>query len=349
MKYRKLGGTNENLSVICLGTMTWGQQNTESDAHEQMSYAITQGINFFDTAEMYAVPPSPQTQGLTETYIGNWFKKTGKRSEIFLASKVVSRRDSLEYIREGKHMPIPDKKNLKYAIEQSLRRLQTDHVDLYQIHWPDRKTNFFGVRGYTQDKPEDATPILETLEAATELMREGKIRYLGISNETPWGVMQYLALAQKFNLPKIVSIQNAYSLIMREFEIGLAEISMRENVGLLAYSPLGAGVLSGKYLYGTKPSGARHTLYERTAGRYNHPYAQPAIKAYVDLAKKHGLDPSQMALAFVNSRPFVTSTIIGATKMDQLKSDIASINLELSEDILTAIASIHSQYPNPCS
>ncbi len=349
MKYKKLGATNEELSVICLGTMTWGEQNSEADAHEQMSYAITQGVNFFDTAEMYAVPPSEKTQGLTETYIGKWFKKTGKRDEIFLASKVVSRRDALEYIREGKHMPIPDKRNLKYAIEKSLKRLQTDHVDLYQIHWPDRKTNFFGVRGYTHDKPEDATPILETLEAVNELVKEGKIRYLGISNETPWGMMQYLTLAEKHNLPKIVSIQNVYNLIIREFEIGLAEMSMRENVGLLAYSPLAAGVLSGKYLGGAKPPGARHTLYERTAGRYNSPSAQPAIQAYVDLAKKNGLDPSQMALAFVNSRPFITSNIIGATNMDQLKADIASIDLELSPEVISGINEIHAKYPNPCS
>jgi len=349
MKYTKLNNTDISISKICLGTMNWGQQNTEKDAHEQMDYAVDQGINFFDTAEIYPVPPTPATQGLTEKYIGNWFAKTGKRNDIFLASKVAGRNPGMAYVRPENMELCLDRKNIRYAVEASLKRLQTDHIDLYQIHWPDRTTNFFGKRGYQESEIGSSIEILETLTYLKELIDEGKIRYIGVSNETPWGVSQFLKYSEKMNLPKIVSIQNAYSLILREFEIGLSEISIRENIGLLAYSPLAMGVLSGKYLNGQKPKGARFSLSERSSDRYNPARAQTAIKKYVDLANENGLNPAQMALAYVSSRPFVTSTIIGATKMEQLEEDISSIDIDLNNEVLEKIEKIHKEYSNPCT
>lgn len=346
MEYRKLGNTAIDVSVICLGTMTWGQQNTEAEAHEQMDYALTQGINFFDTAEMYPIPPSQETQGRTETYIGNWFKKTGKREEIVLASKVAGPGNA--YLRDWDEVKL-DRRNIKAAIEGSLKRLQTDYIDLYQLHWPERKTNFFGPRGYTHKAEHEFTPLRETLEALQELIDEGKVRYVGLSNETPWGTMEYLRLAEKHDLPRMVSVQNPYSLIMREYEIGMAEISIREEIGLLAYSPLSMGVLSGKYLKGEWPKGSRFDFNKRNLDRYNPEIAQPAIRAYVELAKKNELDPAVMALAFVNQQEFVTSTIIGARTIDQLKTDISSIDVTLSTEVLDGIKSIYQQYPDPCS
>jgi aryl-alcohol dehydrogenase-like predicted oxidoreductase len=325
--------------------MTWGEQNTEAQAHEQLDYALSQGINFIDTAEMYSVPPRAETYGLTETYIGTWLKKRSDRDKIILATKVAGPGKIANHVRGG---PRLNRENIRKAIEDSLQRLQTDYIDLYQVHWPDRSTNFFGQLGYTHNEDEESTPIEETLAALGELVKEGKIRYVGVSNETPWGVMTYLKLAELHNLPRIVTIQNPYNLLNRTYEVGLAEISHREQVGLLAYSPLAFGVLSGKYLGGARPAGARITLFERFDRYTKNEYAIKATEAYVQLAQKHGLDPAQMALAYVNSRSFLTSNIIGATTMAQLKADIASIDLELDDDVLEAIEAIHQQHPNPC-
>mgnify|MGYP000054653498 CR=1 FL=1 len=346
MKYRKLGTTNLEVSVICLGTMNWGEQNTETEAHEQMDYAITQGINFFDTAEMYPIPPHAQSQGRTETYIGNWLQKTGKRKDLIIASKVIGRVDNA-YIRGGAE-PRLDKKNIKIAIEGSLKRLQTDYIDVYQLHWPDRKTNYFGKRSYSHVSNDNSISLEETLTALAELIKEGKIRYIGLSNETAWGVLECFKLHWLKDLPRIQSIQNPYSLLMREYETSLAEISIREQLSLLVYSPLAHGVLTGKYIGGKMPEGSRfHYSGGRNHDRYNPKHAQPAIEAYVNLAKKYNIDTAQMALAFVNSRDFVTSNIIGATSMVQLKTDIASIDVELPAEVLQEIEEIHKVYPNP--
>lgn len=326
--------------------MNWGEQNTEAEAHEQMDYAVAQGINFFDTAEMYPIPPHAESQGRTETYIGNWLKKTGKRKDLIIASKVIGRVDN-PYIRGGEE-PRLDKKNIKRAIEGSLKRLQTDYIDIYQLHWPDRKTNYFGRRAYTHIPDDEYVPLEETLSALAELIKEGKIRYIGLSNETAWGIMECFKLHWLKGLPRIQSIQNPYSLIMREYETALAEISVREELSLLVYSPLSHGVLTGKYMGGKMPEGSRfHYSGGRNHDRYNPRHAQPAIEAYVHLAKKYDLDPAQMALSFVNSRDFVTSNIIGATSMEQLKTDIASIDIDLSSDVIRDIEEIHKKYPNP--
>jgi len=345
MEYRKLGNTNIDVSVICLGTMTWGEQNTEAEAFAQMNYALDQGINFFDTAELYAIPPRAETYGKTETIIGNWFKQSGKRDKIILASKVCGPTGWCPHIREGKSRL--DTKNIITACEGSLTRLQTDYLDLYQIHWPDRNTNFFGKLGYAPEKDSDAIPIEETMEALNLLVQQGKVRHIGISNETPWGAMHYLHLANTRKLPRIVSIQNPYNLLNRSFEVGLAEIACREGVGLLAYSPLAFGTLSGKYLDGARPAGGRITLFPDYT-RYTNPQGVAPTTEYVALACKHGLDPAQMALAFACSRPFLTSAIIGTTTMQQLQANIASINVVLSDEIMAGIQDIHTRYPNPC-
>ena len=345
MKYRKLGNTDIDVSVICLGTMTWGEQNTGRDAFMQMNDALDHGINFFDTAELYAIPPRAETYGRTEEIIGNWFKKTGKRNQIILASKVCGPTGWCPHIREGKSRL--DTKNIITACENSLRRLQTDYLDLYQIHWPDRNTNFFGKLDYAPEDDTDATPIEETLEALNLLVQQGKVRHVGISNETPWGAMRYLHLAETNGLPRIVSIQNPYSLLNRSFEVGLAEIACRESVGLLAYSPLAFGTLSGKYLDGERPAGGRITLFPDYT-RYMNPQGVAATVEYVALARRHGLDPARMALAFACSRPFLTSAIIGATSMQQLQNNIASIDVVLSDEIIAGIQDIHTRYPNPC-
>src|SRR3989344_5294298 len=347
MKYRKLGTTDIDVSVICLGSMNWGEQNTEKDAYEQLDYAISQGFNFIDTAESYPVPPNAKSQGRTEIYIGNWLKKRGNRKDLIIASKAASRSETNSYLREGKEVRL-NRKNISYAIDHSLIRLQTDYIDLYQLHWPDRKTNFFGVRGYQHVHDDKLVPLEETLDALKELIKEGKIRYIGLSNETAWGAMEFLRLHKQNGLPRVQSIQNPYSLIMREYETSLAEISIREKLSLLVYSPLAHGVLSGKYIGGKIPKGSRFDYSGgRNSERYNPLHAQTAIEAYVNVAKKHGFDPAQMALAFVNSREFVTSNIIGATSMEQLKSDIASIDLELDEEVLEEIENIQLEHPNP--
>lgn len=344
MKYRKLGHTDIEVSLICLGTMTWGEQNTEAEAFSQLDTAIDAGVNFIDTAELYPVPPIAETYTRTEQYLGNWIKKRGKRDDLIIATKVAGRSDWLPHIRNG-HSCF-DRNNIEEALEGSLRRLQTDYIDLYQLHWPDRNTNFFGKLGYAHATDEITIPIEETLRILANQVTAGKIRYVGLSNETPWGVMEFLHIADKFGFPRAVSIQNPYNLLNRSFEIGLAEIAHRESCGLLAYSPLGFGVLSGKYLGGQKPKKARITLFERFT-RYNNEESVLATQAYVDLAFNHGLDPAQMALAYVNSRPFLTSNIIGATSMEQLQSNLASVDIELADEVVDGINAIHQRQPNP--
>lgn len=345
MEYRRLGRTDVEVSLICLGSMTWGEQNSEREAHEQLDAALAAGVNFIDTAEMYPVPPRAETCGLTERYLGSWLQKRGKREQLVIATKVASRADWLPYIRSGELRL--DRRNITEALHASLRRLQTDYIDLYQLHWPERSTNFFGRLEYVHEEDEVTTPLLETLQVLNDLVREGKVRYIGLSNETPWGVMRFLELAQTHDLARVVSIQNPYNLLNRSFEIGLAEVAHREGTGLLAYSPLAFGVLSGKYLDGASPAGARLTRYERFA-RYRGPIAERATAAYVRLAQRHGLDAAQMALAFIHGRPFVTSTIIGATSMAQLNDNLASADIKLGEEVLQGIELIHREMTNPC-
>ncbi len=343
MNYRQLGQTDLQVSKIALGTMTWGEQNTEQEAYQQLDRAVAAGVNLIDTAEMYPVPPKAATQGLTEEYLGQWLNRSGQRDRLVLATKVVGRSD-MDYLRGG---PRLNAKQIKQACEASLKRLQTDYIDLYQIHWPERKTNFFGQLGYKHQADSDAIGVEETLAACADLVEEGKVRYLGISNETPWGVHEYLRLADQKGWPRIQSIQNPYNLLNRTFEVGLAEMALREQVGLLAYSPLGFGVLSGKYLDQAKPEGARLTLYERFQ-RYTSPLAEAATQGYVELARSFGLDPAQMALAFVNDQRFVTSNIIGATSLQQLEANLASAQLTLTKEQLEAVEQLHLQQPNPC-
>ncbi len=343
---RRLGNTDVKVSSICLGTMTWGQQNTEAEGHEQLDYALDQGVNFIDTAELYAIPPRPETAGSTERIIGSWLKARGGRDRVVLATKVVGRSEAT-WFRDGGEMPVLDKKNIEFAIDGSLKRLNTDYVDLYQIHWPDRLIPMFGSteRAESANKAPEV-PIEETLEALNGLVKAGKVRHIGLSNETAWGLSRFLSAAEKSGGPRVVSVQNAYSLINRTYEDGLSEFHEREDVGLLAYSPLGQGYLTGKYLDGARPAGARTTLFQR-GQRYEKPGAEEAIRKYVALAKEVDLDPAQLALAFVTSRPFVTSNIIGATTMEQLKTDIASHAVTITPDIEARIAEIHQIHRNP--
>ena len=343
MHYHTIPNTHLEVSKICLGTMTFGEQNTEKDAHSQLDLALERGVNFIDTAEMYPVPPKAETQGLTERYIGNWLKKTGRRDKVILATKVAGPR-SLPYIRPDMAL---DRRNIHDAVETSLERLHTDYIDLYQLHWPQRETNCFGQLNYTYKDDHTGVTLNDSLDALAELVRAGKVRYIGLSNETPWGVMSFLKLAEKHDLPRVVTIQNPYNLLNRSFEVGLSEISHQEGVELLAYSPLAFGALSGKYLQGARPAGARCTLFERFS-RYFNPQGMAATQAYVDVAHKHGLDPAQMALAFVNQRPFVASNIIGATTLDQLEANIASIDLHLSEEVMADLQAVGVRYSNPC-
>lgn len=344
MEKRRLGRTDLDVSLICLGTMTWGEQNTEQEAFEQLDYATGEGINFIDAAEMYPVPPRAETQGLTEQYLGNWLARRGRRDDLVIASKVAGPGNGLTYLRNG---PRLTREHIREACDASLKRLQTDYIDLYQVHWPDRSTNFFGKLGYRHREHEDFTPIEETLGALHELVQEGKIRHIGLSNETPWGTMKYLQLAEQNGWPRPVSIQNPYNLLNRTFEQGLAEVAHREDVGLLAYSPLAFGMLTGKYLDGQRPENARITLFKRFV-RYQGERAEKAIRAYCDLAKAHGLTPAHLALAWVNSRPFVTSNIIGATSMDQLRENIDSVNTSLSDEVLEALEQLHQEFTYPC-
>lgn len=343
MKYTNLPNTQLKVSKICLGTMTFGNQNTEEEAHQQLDFAIEKGVNFIDTAEMYAVPADPNTQGLTEKYIGSWLSRSGKRKDVVLASKITGPSRGMTHIREALDF---SKKSLEDALHKSLQRLQTDYLDLYQLHWPERAVNIFGVRDYKHAENErwkdNLAEILERLEA---FVKEGKIRHIGLSNETPFGVMRYMEAHRKGKL-KMVSVQNAYNLLQRRDEVGLTEVLQLENIGYLPYSPLGFGVLTGKYLNGQKPAKARVTLYPNYS-RYSSESSQKATAAYLEIAQKHGLSLTQMALAFVNQQSFVTSNIIGATNLEQLSENIGSIDVTLSEEILKEIQSVHEQIPNP--
>lgn len=343
MEYRQLGRSDLQVSALSLGSMTWGEQNSEAEGFAQIDRAKACGINFLDTAEMYPVPPRCDTYGATERIIGNYFKARGDRADWVLASKVAGPGNGIDYIRGGqlKH----NRQHIVAALDDSLKRLQTDWIDLYQLHWPERSTNFFGQLGYRHQE-QDFTPLQATLEVLGEQVKAGKIRHIGLSNETAWGTMKYLQLADQLGLPRAVSIQNPYNLLNRSFEVGLAEVAMREQCGLLAYSPLAFGMLSGKYENGARPANARITLFSRFA-RYTNPQAIAACSRYVTLAKEHGLDPAQMALAFVTRQPFVTSNIIGATSLEQLESNLGSLSLELSDELLDAIEAIHREQPNP--
>ena len=344
MKYTTLPNTDIKVSKICLGTMTWGNQNTEAEGHDQMDYALEQGVNFFDVAELYPVPANAETYGETERIIGSWFKKTGNREKVVLASKIAGGGDYTSHIRYGGI----NKKNIFDAIDKSLQRLQTDYIDLYQLHWPNRSVNCFGVRDFPYKAASDQIEnYLEILEGLNDLIKDGKIRQVGLSNETPWGTMKYLQTSQQYDLPRPVTIQNSYSLIHRGYEVGMSEVSMRENIGLLAYSPLAQGVLSGKYLNDQKPEGARGTLFPRFIARYKNEGSEKAVKRYLEIAEKHNLTLSELSLAFINQLPFVTSNIIGATKMNQLKENINSINVDLSDEIIKEINAVHAEIPNP--
>ena len=348
MKYKKLGTTDINVSLICLGTMTFGEQNSQFDGFEQMNYALERGVNFFDTAELYAVMPRKETYGKTEEIIGNWFKEKKNRDKVILASKIASKTNDLPWIREGNQNLGFDKKNMNAAIDASLIRLQTDYIDLYQLHWPERKVPKFGKLDFEYDLYDDEwTKIEEVLENLNHLIKEGKIRYVGLSNETPWGMMKFLQIAKEKNLPRVMSIQNVYSLVNRVFDIANSEVAIRENCGLLAYSPLAGGRLSGKYI-NQKPNNARYTLWPSRFSRHHTIRGEIAIEKYVNLAKKYNIAPSTFANAYVNNRPFVTSNIIGATTINQLKENIDSIDINLSKDILDEIEEIHLSDPNPC-
>ena len=349
MKYRKLGTTDIDVSVICLGTMTFGEQNSQQDGFDQMDYALERGVNFFDTAEIYAVMPRKETYGKTEEIMGSWFKEKNNRGKIILASKIASKaKNDLTWIREGAEKLGFDKKNMNAAIDASLQRLQTDYIDLYQLHWPERKVPRFGKLDFEYDPHDNEwTQIEEVLENLNDLVKVGKIRYVGLSNETPWGVMKFLQVAKEKSLPRMMSIQNAYSLVNRVYDIANSEVSIRENCGLLAYSPLAGGRLSGKYI-NQQPKNARYTLWPRRFDRHHTVRGEKAIAKYVDLAKKYNIAPSTFANAYVNDRPFVTSNIIGATTIEQLRENIDSIDITLSNEILHEIEDIHLSDPNPC-
>ncbi|ENX29617.1 MULTISPECIES: NADP(H)-dependent aldo-keto reductase [Acinetobacter] len=347
MQFRPLADTGIFLPEICLGTMTFGEQNTQEQAFQQLDYALDQGVYFWDTAEMYPVPPKPETQGATERIIGNWIAARGGRDKLFLASKIAGPSQGGSHIRDGKTRFVADE--ISAAIDQSLSRLQTDYIDLYQLHWPQRPTNFFGKLGYgNAEAAEDrtGTDLEETLTALQDEIKKGRIRYIGLSNETPWGTMKFLHLAEKLGLSKFVSVQNPYNLLNRTYEIGMSEIAHYEGVGLLAYSPLAFGYLTGKFRHGARPANARVTLFSRFS-RYSNPQSEWATEQYAQLAEQHGLSLTQLALAFIKQQFFVTSTIIGATNLDQLKENIQAFEIDLSEEILKAIEDIHRQQPNP--
>lgn len=344
MKYTTLPNTDIKVSKICLGTMTWGNQNTEAEGHQQMDYALDKGVNFFDVAELYPVPATPETYADTERIIGTWFKKTGNRDKVVLASKIAGSGDYTAHIRKDGFST----RAIKEAVEGSLKRLQTDYIDLYQLHWPSRGVNCFGVRDYPyKTSTKEAENHLEILNTLQEFVKAGKIREIGLSNETPWGTMKYLETAKNNNLPRPVTIQNSYSLIHRAYEYGMSEVSMREDIGLLVYSPLAQGVLSGKYINGETPEGARGTLFPRFIARYMNEGSQKAVVEYQKIAEKNGISLTAMSLAFINQLPFVTSNIIGATKMSQLKENIDSIHIDLSDETIADINAIHNTIPNP--
>ncbi len=344
MNYKKLGNTDINVSTISLGTMTWGEQNTQEEGFEQMDYALDQGVNFWDTAELYSVPPKEETYGHTEVIIGNWFKKSKKRDKVILASKVAG--PMRAYLRGGgNNYGI---KKLTEAINDSLKRLQTDYIDLYQLHWPERNTNMFGRLGYEHKDNENWNKFEDVLGNLKKFIDAGKIREIGLSNETPWGVTKFLELSKEKKLPRMISIQNPYNLLNRTYEVGLAEISIRDQIGLLAYSPLASGYLSGKYRNNQMPKNSRIERDGDFWTRYNKPHTSVAVDAYYNIAKKYSLDLAQMSLKFCEIQPFMTSVIIGATTMQQLKTDIESVNVKLTEDIIKEINEIQKIHPNPC-
>jgi len=345
MKYTTLGTTNLKVSKICLGTMTWGQQNTEAEGHEQMSYALDQGVNFWDTAEMYSIPGRAETYGSTEKIIGTWFKKTGKRDQVVLATKIVGPSPGITWVRDGKIDYSPA--SIHAALEASLQRLQTDYVDLYQLHWPERRTNFFGKKEFKYSASDPwQDNFLEVLETMQGLVQQGKIRHFGISNETPWGFSRFLNLASQHDLPKVRTVQNPYSLLNRTYEIGMSEISIREKAGLIAYSPMGFGMLSGKYHKGLDKPKDRINQFKQY-NRYNSELSKKATGEYLALAEANGMTLAEMALAFVTTRPFVTANIIGATTMEQLKENIGSVQFDISKELKKEIDAIHQTYSNP--
>ena len=345
MNYKKLGSTDVDVSTICLGTMTWGEQNSKADGFAQMDYAIDNGVNFCDTAEIYAIPMREETYGETENIIGEWFKKTKKRDKVILATKV-SGPTSKEYIRGGGCSY--DKKSMSEALEKSLKRMQTDYIDLYQLHWPERNTNFFGKQGYEHDSNEkNWIAFEEILENLKKFVDAGKIRYVGLSNETAWGLAKCLELSKLKNLPKMMAVQNPYNLLNRTYEVGLAEISVREQSGLLAYSPLAFGYLSGKYRNNNMPKGSRIDLFKDFT-RYNNENSIKAIEEYYKISQKFNLDFAQMSIKFCEIQPFVTSVIIGATTMQQLKTNVESVNVKLNNEIINEINEVQKIYPNPC-
>ena len=344
MEYRKLGNSGIDVSVICLGTMTFGEQNTEAEAHEQLNYAVDNGVNFIDTAELYAIPSRKENSGLTEQYIGSWLKDRKDRDKIILATKVTGPSQNLGYISENLGFSRP---RILEAVDRSLRQLQTDYIDLYQLHWPERNTNMFGKRGFKYQPGEQwKDNFEEVVSTLNQLIQEGKIRHWGLSNETPWGIMRTQAAALKLNMEGAVSVQNPYSLLNRTFEVGNAEVAIREGIGLLAYSPMAFGLLSGKYHRKEERADARLHKYKQMA-RYNSNVSYKATQKYLDIADKHGLSLAQMALAFINQQAFLTSNIIGATSMAQLKENIASSNIKLSKDIMREIEEVHEEMPNP--
>lgn len=342
MEYRQLGSSDLKVSALCLGTMTFGEQNSEADAHAQLDYAVSRGVNFIDTAEMYPVPPRAETQGYTEAYVGSWLKHQ-QRDQLIVATKIAGPARGFNWIRGG---PRIQRRHLETALADSLTRLHTDYVDLYQIHWPDRYVPMFGTTSYDSANEREATSIAEQLEALADLVKAGKVRHIGLSNETPWGVCQFVAAAEKLGLPKVASIQNAYNLMNRNFEAGLAEVCRHSAVGLLAYSPLAFGCLSGKYLDDPRADG-RITRFPGFGQRYQKPNVPAASAEYVRIAREAGLEPAQMALAFARTRWFTASAIVGSTSMAQLKSNLDSAELTLSADVLAEIDAVHAKYPNP--
>ncbi len=347
MQYSELGRTGVRVSRVCLGTMTWGQQNTEAEGHAQMDLALDRGVNFFDTAEMYAVPPRPETQGSTERIIGSWFAADrSRRDKVVLATKAAGR-GPMSWLRDAGGGVRQTRAQLDEAITKSLLRLQTDYIDLYQLHWPDRPLQVFGGAHFVDQGTTDSEPFETILESLARHVEAGRIRHIGVSNESAWGVMRFVAESQARGLPRMASIQNAYNLVNRTFETGLAEVSLREDVGLLAYSPLGQGYLTGKYRGGALPEGARKTLFNRLS-RYEGPGAERAIDSYLDLAASRGIAPEALALKFCDTRPFVTSTIIGATSVAQLEADLAAFDLAWTDELETAVNALHAEQPNPC-
>jgi aryl-alcohol dehydrogenase-like predicted oxidoreductase len=346
MQYGTLGSSDLKVSRLCLGSMNFGEQCSEADSHAQLDYAIERGINFIDTAELYPSPPKAGSFGLTERYIGNWLKARGKRDEVVLASKVTGR-SKLPWLRDWEGGTRLDARNIEAAVDGSLQRLQTDYIDLYQLHWPDRRTNIFGQIGYRPSPKDEPVPLEDTLAALGRLVEKGKIRHIGVCNETPWGLMKCLELSRLQGLPRVVSIQNQYNLISRSFEMGHAEIADREQVGLMAYAPLAMGTLTGKYAGGQRPQGARLTEFEHFE-RFLAPAAVEAAERYVALAREHGLDPARMALAFAAAQPFTAAVLIGASSLAQLRNNIDAVDTELDKPVLEAIEAIHQQRPSPC-